>query len=1815
MFNIAICCLFFFISSCGKLNLSLKEVLGVSTTFLGVVPKFQGLISHQSSGFILPAYASTCSTTDVLAELYLLNESGATIEVPIAKTSLKSDGTFEFDFKKLGLSLSEKIDHTVKITGCDLVFTAPVLVLGEKQIIDSRSTFIAASVHSDTPVKLKSTSREAVKSLIYKLSGETVEDVKANIANNAVAIDQYQKIFGIEPANVDLAPIVGIIPPKNKIQEDQPFLFSPVIEKLDASYSAVYEWKLDGLLKSQSLNWSYQPGKNDQGIHNVSLRVGANDGSGKVDTSRPYFEKAFTVTVDNTFFPSTPSLILSNTFVKNTSITVNFDKSGCSTFSKVAITTTANPLSADFIYTCSDSNIPVALSSGDGVKKIYIQSKDDHGDISSQGSATVILDTIAPNLSSNSSLLSGGYFSGLKNELVSYIVADLNLGSNPMSFEYSTDSGSSWNSVASNEAAFGSYLWNLPDIDASSVKFRIIAKDLAGNESILVSSSNFTIDSTLPEALVATLDQGASTSTSNITATVTSCSADQVYMLMNESSTQPSANDSSWSPCLSTLGALKHTLVSATNGTKTLYLWAKDLAGNISVSATKTINYDTIPPVIALTAPVNNFTINDSNKSAVSFSGTCTENGGIDISGDIAGTFNCTAGSFGGVLNFTSAADGDLSVTLNQTDLAGNSATPVTVNLKKDTVIPSLAITAPAASSFINNANQSSFNLTGTCSEDSRQVQISGAINASVNCNAGVFSTNLNMTSVAEGNISISLNHSDLAGNNAPVVTRSFIKDTIAPVITQTSFTNGNYVNSDGVTFGGVCENGSTIVISGTDSSNITCSSGSWSYTTQNQNTDGAFGYTFTHTDSAGNSNSLVAGWIRETVKPEVKSVLIAEGAEFVGTSFVVIDVEATDNTVVKSLRFKNANSATSNCQTEYEDDSWQPYSYGVQRYSVAISPGDGEKKICVWAKDQAGNVSQIAPPEGTEGVDMDTVRYEVGNPPKVIAFEVHDGNDGTDLATNQDVTISWTVTDEEELDENPISLYYTTQASPTANWTPIVLNHGNNGLGKKSFTGTYTSFKAPGSGYFRVKIVAKDSAGNTSLPSEKTLNTGSWSVFAGSTDSGVGGSALGLRLQSANNVAGQYAAIDPKTNDAYVVSSLEGIYKLNAITGKTEVFIPHGTTNFVDGNVLDSSTRIRANHLRLAFDKNGLLYMMENPLDSAYHHGIIWQINLQTKVIKKYLGGGNKYDQTATAATAHVQYGFFTFDESNSLYYIAHCNPAASWDNTSLTGTGARLLKAIQNTVTKSVDSIAVVAGDCSRGVPASGADSLNAPFIERGIFTLGGMAVWENGKKIYYRFNGSGSYKINNGITYKSNLGLTPYYDFDSGSLYSGGSSITKATLNFSGDSGDVQTVYVSSSGEGECLKDSVHRLSSCISAYMSPFKGPSGKLAFKDGIVGNAGGTYTVRFVDEDDNLKTYLGTPPFYGDTLDKSFMKSNIGGIYYKKSSELNQAAFPEGLYFADGVAMVFGVIDSQGTANIIAGNQSKQIAKGVDGVNFDKSLTLGQPYSAGRLMSSLAFNNEGLPLLKVASSEKSMVKVEADNTIKYLTASTGIISQYFDNAPTGSNPSRYGLHVYGGANNLVLKDESKLFLFGAYISATDRVGVNSAAMKLFNYASSTGVTHIMGDTASTAATSLDEANPGLLANKTFNTACRSSTSCYLQYRDDEDRIYFSEGTKLRYITNPENPALSTLGTLLTATRTIFNFIFSEDGSQLFYISSGKLYCKDISSGKAWCDERVLGPTLGMEIISNGPNQLTWKDSNTLLISTYSGMIYQYTILD
>lgn len=154
----------------------------------------------------------------------------------------------------------------------------------------------------------------------------------------------------------------------------------------------------------------------------------------------------------------------------------------------------------------------------------------------------------------------------------------------------------------------------------------------------------------------------------------------------------------------------------------------------------------------------------------------------------------------------------------------------------------------------------------------------------------------------------------------------------------------------------------------------------------------------------------------------------------------------------------------------------------------------------------------------------------------------------------------------------------------------------------------------------------------------------------------------------------------------------------------------------------------------------------------------------------------------------------------------------------------------------------------------------------------------------------------------------------------------------------------------------------------------------------------------------------------------------------------------------------------------------------------------------------------------------------------------------------------------------------------------------------------------------------DQAEPapaGISAHSAhFWYRCAStSLECFMSYSKGataaQDRIYFSEKNRLRYIQNPFNTSLSVLNNLfefLETDKNVNNFIFREDGSQVFYLVQGELYCHDISSNKPWCNDTSLYPfreTMGS--INACGNQLTWMNDDTLLISTCLGEVLKWTL--
>jgi hypothetical protein len=982
-----------------------------------------------------------------------------------------------------------------------------------------------------------------------------------------------------------------------------------------------------------------------------------------------------------------------------------------------------------------------------------------------------------------------------------------------------------------------------------------------------------------------------------------------------------------------------------------------------------------------------------------------------------------------------------------------------------------------------------------------------------------------------------------------------------------------------------------------------------------------------TMADAAGNSTTAETNTFTiDSTAPVLSSVNINDGATYAGTALVSVKVNVSDNVSTGgqiSIRLAAANVSTGDCQSEYANNSWAAWTDANTNISFTITPTDGTKKICAWAKDSLGNISVIASPStGTDGVNEDSILFQVGNPPAIASFSTVKTSTGGLIASSGDaLTLSWSATDAEALDNNPVNISYTTDNST---WKDITTNAsittatnrtwvGSLTGNPTSGSGTITTFTAPSSSYFKLKIQSKDQAGNTSsFVSSQPFNTGSWSVYAGTKDRGDGGTGRSASLSGEGYT--KLFAINPLNGDVYASDNQKGIRKLDAKTGLVSTFITGTTNNLPANGALPATPSIPAgNYNDLTFDSKGRLYI--GMIQSGGFATVIYQIDIANSWVRQYAGGGTADDGGVSSTTLQVG-GVGSFDEQDSMYVWSYCGGALVNSTTSQT-VGKRIIKIAQNS-DGSPGTTTRIIGDCTYANPTSGATAYSQPASLTTQPLLSTIVAWDNGNKIVVLpYSTHVRYKIINGTVYASNISAplgtgTGVYNPTDGLLYKTTSSgIEKVSINTAGANGESATTVLSTNSTASgCTADGVSTTGFCGVIDTQPII-RSGILYFADGTGINKPSNYSVRYFDSNNQLRTLFGGQPFFGDGLDKSLMRGTFSGIYYKKSTEPNQTAFPEGLYFMEKAGIMLGSINpTTGIVSHLWGNQARTAATPVTGTTISKNLTMGNAYGGGNGM-PLMFDSSGLPWTRI---NNDAVSVDANNKIvrKTTQASSNLLQVGANNA----NPANYGLFVYGGNTNFALKGNG-LFILPNYVyTGYDPI----IAIRYMDFTNLVSPIIIGGNylASTNTAASADITTPGAVAAAPLLTTCRGSTqSCYLNYQSSTDRLYFSENTNMRYITTPDNTATATLGTLFTSASSILNFIFTPDNSQLWYFkSSGGLYCYDISSGKSWCDNTTdhfaIRTTAGFTV-SAGANQMTFKDNQTLFVSTYAGEILQFNL--
>lgn len=328
----------------------------------------------------------------------------------------------------------------------------------------------------------------------------------------------------------------------------------------------------------------------------------------------------------------------------------------------------------------------------------------------------------------------------------------------------------------------------------------------------------------------------------------------------------PSCSGGAWSTTVNASGL--------SDGSVTITADHSDTAGNSATQASISVTKDTTPPSVAITS---NAAINNSNKTIYPVSGTCSENGRtVTVSvGGVGATPNCSLGAWSTTVNVSAVADsGAVSITADHTDANGNSATQASTTVLKDTIVPTVLI---SSAPIINNSNKTNYPVSGTCSENGRTVSVTvGTASATPSCSGGAWSTTINVSSVADsGSVSVTANHTDLAGNSATQASASVVKDTSDPTVAITSSGAINNANKASYPVSGTCsENGRTVTVSvsgvgGTPS----CTAGNWSVTLDvSALADaGSVSITANHSDINGNSAPQASTTVlKDTIVPTV---------------------------------------------------------------------------------------------------------------------------------------------------------------------------------------------------------------------------------------------------------------------------------------------------------------------------------------------------------------------------------------------------------------------------------------------------------------------------------------------------------------------------------------------------------------------------------------------------------------------------------------------------------------------------------------------------------------------------------------------------------------------------------------------------------------------------------------------------------------------------------------------------------------------------------------------------------------------------------
>ncbi|WP_256359714.1 VCBS domain-containing protein [Stutzerimonas frequens] len=489
--------------------------------------------------------------------------------------------------------------------------------------------------------------------------------------------------------------------------------------------------------------------------------------------------------------------------------------------------------------------------------------------------------------------------------------------------EYSTDGGQTWTSSFT------------PVEGSNTVSVRQI--DVAGNTSAATTVS-FVLDT---QVAAPTVSLQADTGTSG-TDGITNNGALSIGGLETDATVEYSADGGqTWTDSFS-----------AVEGNNTVSVRQTDVAGNISGATTVSFVLDTqvAAPTVSLTSD-----------TGVSSSDSITNSGALAIGGTEAGaTVEYSTDGGNTWTDSFSAVEGSNTVSVRQTDVAGNTSGATTVSFVLDTQVaaPTVSLTNDTGTSGSDSiTNSGALTIGGTEAGATVEYSIDGGQTWSPT-----------FTPV-EGSNTVSVRQTDVAGNTSAATTVSFTLDTQVAAPTVSLLADTGTSGTDGIT------NSGALAIGGTEAGAAVeySTDGGQTWTSSFTPVEGSNTVSVRQTDVAGNTSGAT------TVSFVLDTQVAAPSVSLTS------DTGASGSDSITNSGALTVGGTETGATIEYSTD-------GGQTWSPAFTPAEGSNTVSVRQTDVAGNTSGAT----TASFVLDT---QVAAP--TVSLQADTGTSSTDGITN----------------------------------------------------------------------------------------------------------------------------------------------------------------------------------------------------------------------------------------------------------------------------------------------------------------------------------------------------------------------------------------------------------------------------------------------------------------------------------------------------------------------------------------------------------------------------------------------------------------------------------------------------------------------------------------------------------------------------------------------------------------------------------------------------------------------------------------------